>query len=116
MNKLETRVEARWNVDESGALTPAERARLKVALRSRMTVQGLLRVTSQRHRTQSRNREAAIERLQILVSEALRPRKPRRVTVPTQGSEEARMAEKKRRSRIKRMRSLREPTSPPGDE
>lgn len=115
VNKLETRVEARWNVDESGALTPVERARVKAALRSRITAQGLLRVTSQRHRSQARNREAAIERLRTLVAEALRPRKRRRPTAPTPGSEEARLREKRRRSRIKRIRSIRD-LIPHGDE
>ena len=105
VNKLETRVEARWNVDESGALTPVERARVKTILRSRITARGYLRVTSQHHRTQSRNRESAIERLQALVAETLRPRKRRRPTAPTPGSGEARLSEKKRRSRLKRDRS-----------
>jgi ribosome-associated protein len=105
VNKLETRVEARWNVDESGALTGAERARVRAALRTRITGQGFLRVTSQRHRSQARNREAAIERLEALVAEALKPRKRRRATAPTPGSEEARLSEKKRRAGVKRGRA-----------
>jgi len=105
VNKLETRVEARWNVDESGALTPAERERVKATLRTRITAGGFLRVTSQRHRSQTRNREAAIERLEALVAEAVKPRKRRRATAPTPGSEEARLSKKKRRSRIKRGRA-----------
>jgi ribosome-associated protein len=105
VNKLETRVEARWNVDDSDALTHAERVRVRAALRTRITVRGLLRVTSQRHRTQARNRESAIERLEALVADALKPRKRRRATAPTPGSEEARLSEKKRRSKVKRGRA-----------
>ncbi|MBI4364914.1 MAG: aminoacyl-tRNA hydrolase [Candidatus Latescibacteria bacterium] len=113
VNKLETRVEALWNVNESAAITDAERARVKAALRARITAAGLLRVTSQRHRTQAMNRESAIARLESLVAEALKPRKRRRPTTPTPASEEARLSEKKRRSRLKRGRAA-PPLDPPG--
>ena len=108
VNKLETRVEARWNLDASRAITPEERARLKAALGSRIGPRGILRVTSQRHRSQSRNKEAALERLQALVALALAPVKRRHATAPTRKSEESRIAAKRRRSRIKRLRALRD--------
>jgi ribosome-associated protein len=105
VNKLETRVEARWNIDESSALTADERARLKEALGPRIGAHGILRVSSQRHRSQFRNKAAALERLRTLVAAALRPRKKRRPTSPTRKSEEVRIAGKKRRGRLKRLRS-----------
>lgn len=104
VNKTETRVEARWDVEATLALTPDQRARLREALRSRLGSAGVLRVVSQRHRSQARNKEAAIERLQSLVAHALAPKKKRRATAPTRSSAEARIAEKKRRSGIKRLR------------
>ncbi|HYQ90206.1 MAG TPA: alternative ribosome rescue aminoacyl-tRNA hydrolase ArfB [Candidatus Binatia bacterium] len=104
VNKLETKVEARWNIDLSPSVTPEERARIRQTLGSRIGKGGTLRVTSQRHRSQSRNKEAALERLQDLVSNALTPRKARRATSPTRKSGEARLEEKKRRGRIKRLR------------
>jgi ribosome-associated protein len=104
VNKLETKVEARWNIDASVWITPVERARLRESLGSRIGKGGTLRVTSQRHRSQSRNKETALERLQSLVARALAPRKARRATVRTRTSGEARLEEKKRRSRIKRLR------------
>ncbi|HEY2924425.1 MAG TPA: alternative ribosome rescue aminoacyl-tRNA hydrolase ArfB [Candidatus Eisenbacteria bacterium] len=107
VNKLETRVEARWNIGDSAVLTPEARARLLLALGSRVGPRGVLRVVSQRYRSQSRNKEAALERLRSLVAEALKPRRERRATAPTRKSEEARIAEKKRRSRIKRLRASR---------
>jgi len=106
VNKLETRVEARWNIDLSAALTTEERARLKEALGARIGAHGILRVSSQRHRSQFRNKAAALERLRALVAEALRPRKKRRPTSPTRKSEEGRIAEKKHRGRLKRLRGL----------
>jgi ribosome-associated protein len=105
VNKLETRVEARWNMEESQALSPLERVRLRAALKSRLTGAGLLRVTSQRFRRQAQNKEAALERLQALVAEALKPRKQRKRTESAPGSKEARIAEKKRRARLKRLRA-----------
>jgi ribosome-associated protein len=108
VNKLETRVEARWNLDASRAITPEERARLEAALGPRIGPRGILRVTSQRHRSQSRNKEAALERLQALVALALAPVKQRHATAPTRKSEESRIAAKRRRSRIKRLRALRD--------
>ena len=105
VNKLETRVEARWNVEQSRALSPVERVRLRTALKSRLRGAGLLHVTSQRFRTQGQNKEAALERLQAIVAEALKPRKQRKRTEPSPGSEETRIANKKRRARLKRLRA-----------
>ncbi len=105
VNKLETKVEARWNLEESRAFTTVERERIREALRSRLDSNGVLRVTSQRHRSQSRNKETALARLRSLVAAALIPRKKRRPTRPTKKSAEERIATKKRRSGIKRLRS-----------
>jgi len=105
VNKLETRVEARWNVERSRALSPVERVRLRTALKSRLRGAGLLHVTSQRFRTQGQNKEAALERLQAIVAEALKSRKQRKRTEPSPGSEETRIANKKRRARLKRLRA-----------
>ena len=105
VNKLETKVEARWNLDESSSFTAEERARIRESLGARIGPSGMLRVTSQRHRSQSRNKEAALTRLQSLVAKALEPKKVRRSTKPTRKSAEERLAGKKRRARIKRLRS-----------
>jgi ribosome-associated protein len=105
VNKLETKVEARWNMDDSTAITSEERARIREALGARIGARGILRVISQRHRSQSRNKEAALERLRSLVADALKPRKRRRATTRTEGSREERLSAKKRRSRIKHLRS-----------
>jgi ribosome-associated protein len=105
VNKVETRVEAVWDLDASPAFTDAQKARIRDELGSRIGANGALRVVSQRHRNQSRNREAAIERLRALVAEALRPRRHRRSTRPTEASRESRMEAKRRRARTKQGRS-----------
>lgn len=104
VNKVETRVEALWDLDASAAFTHAQKSRIRSELQTRVGADGTLRVVSQRHRSQARNREAAIERLRALVAEALRPRRTRRATRPTQASRESRIETKRRRSETKRGR------------
>jgi len=104
VNKVETRVEAVSDLEASAAFTHAQKARIRSELQTRVGSDGTLRVVSQRHRSQARNREAAIERLRALVAEALRPRRTRRATRPTQASRESRMETKRRRSETKRDR------------
>ena len=68
VNKVETKVTVRWNVRSSMSLSEAQRARLLDRLATRIMNEGVLRVTSQRHRTREANRKAALERL-VLISE-----------------------------------------------
>ena len=105
VNKLETRVEALWNLEESSSLSAAEKERVRAALGGRVRRDGTIRVVSQRHRSQSRNREAAVERLREIVRESLKPRKKRRATGPTAASREARLDAKRRRASRKRERA-----------
>ena len=59
VNKLETRVTVRFDVAGSPSLTEEQRQRLLERLATRITRAGFLQVTSQKHRTQGENREAA---------------------------------------------------------
>jgi len=104
VNKVETRVEALWSLEDSEALDDAQKGRLRQVLGSRLTVDGHLRVVSQRFRSQSRNREAAVERLREIISRALLPRRVRRATRPTATSKEARLEVKRQRAALKRQR------------
>jgi ribosome-associated protein len=104
VNKLETRVEASWDFESSATLTDEERARLRTTFHRRLTVDGAIRVVSQRYRSQRQNREAAVERLRALVAAALAPRKKRRSTRPSANAVARRLEEKKRRGSIKRER------------
>jgi ribosome-associated protein len=66
-----------------------------------LTQDGVLVITAQRHRTQERNRQDALDRLIELVREAAIPPTPRRPTRPTFASKQRRLETKKRRSTIK---------------
>ncbi|HEY7728540.1 MAG TPA: alternative ribosome rescue aminoacyl-tRNA hydrolase ArfB [Candidatus Eisenbacteria bacterium] len=105
VNKVETRVEARWSLRDSAAFTREEKQRIGAALGSRLTADGLLRVTCQRHRSQARNREGALLRLRGLVQAALIPRAARRRTRPPESAGRARLDAKRRRGAVKQLRS-----------
>jgi ribosome-associated protein len=106
VNKVETRVEAIWDV-ESSSLAPAQKSTLRAALGSRISGDGMLHVVSQRFRSQARNRDAAVERLRTLVAAALAPRRIRRATAPTVSSRHTRIETKKRRGATKKARRWR---------
>ena len=109
VNKVETKVEVRWDVAASPALDERRRARLTAALGTRLVGGGVLVVRSSAERSQEANRRAALERLAALVEAALRPRKPRRPTAPTAASRARRVETKKRRGVTKRGRARPDP-------
>ncbi len=104
VNTTDSKVELRWDVASSGALTPAQRERVMDRLSSRLTTDGVLILFGSEHKSQHRNREAVIARFQSIVDEALTPPKARRRTRPTRGSKERRLTSKKRRGEIKKLR------------
>jgi ribosome-associated protein len=108
VNKLETRVTVRFDLS-SPSLDDEQRARLRERLAGRISRAGLLQVTSQRHRTQAANREAALARLIELMREALAGREPRRPTRPSRAARARRLAAKRLHSRRKRERTAPRP-------
>jgi ribosome-associated protein len=107
VNKVATAVQLRFDVRHSPSLADAVRARLERLAGSRLTKEGVLVITAQRHRTQERNREDALERLIELVRRAAVAPTPRRKTRPTAAARARRLASKKRRSGIKGLRQAR---------
>lgn len=106
VNTRDTRVELVFDVASSSALGPRQRARVLERLGSRVDSGGRLRVVAAEERSQARNRELALERLRSLLAEALRPDPPaRRATRPSKGADEARLASKRARSRLKQARA-----------
>jgi ribosome-associated protein len=106
VNKVATAVQLRFNAAESPSLPPAVRSRVVRLAGSRATSSGVIIITADRFRTQSRNRADALARLVELVRKAAQPVKPRRATVPTRASRERRIEEKKRRGDVKRNRRI----------
>ncbi|TCI97548.1 aminoacyl-tRNA hydrolase [Aeromicrobium sp. IC_218] len=106
VNTTDTKAELLWDVRASEVLDDAQKAHVLAALSTRAT-DGVVRVVSSRYASQHRNREAAKARLEELVAAALVPRRKRRATKPTRGSQERRLAAKKLRSDVKSGRQRR---------
>src|SRR4051812_27845405 len=104
VNKVSTAVQLRFDVRRSPSLSDPVRARLERLAGSRLTKDGVLVITAQRHRTQERNRDDAIERLIDLIRRAAVPPTPRRPTRPTKASKARRLEGKRQRSGIKQLR------------
>jgi ribosome-associated protein len=98
VNKASTRVEVVWDVAASPSLSINQRERLLERLAAKLDSRGCLRVVADEHRSQLRNRQAALERLKALVAAALRPRKRRIPTKPTAASIRRRLDAKRRRA------------------
>ena len=96
--KSSTRVEALFDVEESDALTPAEKQRVLERLGP------VVRAVAQDERSQLRNRELATDRIVAQLREATRVRRKRRPTKPTAASQERRLDDKRRRGAAKRLR------------
>ena len=107
VNTSDTRVELRWDIAGSKALSEVRRARLLTGL---CPADGVLVVVASEHRSQWRNRQTARARLAALVTEALRPPPPsRRATRPSRSAREARLVAKKRRAQTKQHRGRVDP-------
>lgn len=104
VNTSDTRAELSFDLARSDALPPVLKERALRALEGRMT-DGVITVTAAENRSQLRNREAAAARLSALLTEATAPPPaPRRPTRPSRAARERRLADKQRRSEIKRLR------------
>jgi ribosome-associated protein len=104
VNKLATAVQLRFDARRSPTLPPDVRMRLERLAGRRLTKDGVVVITAQRHRTQERNRQDAQERLIDLVRRAAERPVARRPTRPTKASRQRRLDSKKRRSGIKGLR------------
>jgi len=96
--RSETRVAAVLDVEASSALTPVQKRRVVARAGP------VLRAVAQDERSQSRNRELALERLVERLREALRVERPRRPTTPTAAGRQRRLDDKRRRAETKRLR------------
>jgi ribosome-associated protein len=104
VNKVASKVDLRWNPTTSSALTHDDRELLIERLRSRLTNDGTLIVTSTLTRDQIKNREDAMSKLTLIVRTALERQKPRKPTKPSKGAKRRRVADKRHNAEIKRNR------------
>ncbi len=104
VNKTETKVEVLLDIRASAGLSEEEKEIVINRLQSRISDEGLLRVTSQASRSQQTNKELAIERLEALLIKALTPNVKRIKTAPSRQSIEDRLTLKKQQAEKKELR------------
>jgi ribosome-associated protein len=104
VNKVATAVQLRFDVAHSASLPEEARKRLARLAGRRLTQDGVLIIEAKRYRTQEKNRQDALKRLADLLQKASEKPKTRRKTKPTQASQQQRLAKKRRRSEVKRLR------------
>lgn len=105
VNKVNTKVELRFDIENSELLTIEQKQLLQTKLASKITSEGILIIISQRSRSQLANKEDSEKKLYALILKALTPVKPRKNTRPTRSSVEKRLTGKRIKSAIKQTRS-----------
>lgn len=107
VNKVSTAVQLKFDAAHSPSLPEYVRVRLLTLAGARASSDGVITLTAQRFRLQSRNREDALARLVELIREATVKPKPRKATRPSRAARERRLENKKQRSAVKRQRGSR---------
>lgn len=103
VNKVSTAIHLRFDVAAS-SLPPFYKEALLKLRDQRISEAGVITIKAQQHRSQERNREDALERLSLLIHSVAIPKKKRRPTKPTKGSQNRRIEGKKRLGRLKQLR------------
>jgi len=104
VDRVATRVELLFDLAGSPSLTEEQRQRARQALASYLDAAGTLRLAADSTRSQWRNRQEVVRRFRALLCQALRVPKRRRATKPPPQAREERLAAKRQRSQVKRLR------------
>ena len=104
VNKVETMVEGRWDVEASSLFSEEEKTRIKEKLSNRITGKGFLLVKSQTGRTQLENKELVTNKINSLITKSLVKKKARIATKPSKAAKEKRIEAKKNKADIKNNR------------
>lgn len=104
VNKVNTKVELRFHIDDSNALSDEQKDKLKTKLANKINLAGELVLVSQDNRSQLKNKESVSKKFLKLVEYAMRDKKKRKTSKPTAASIEKRLEKKKRLSDIKKLR------------
>ena len=107
INKVNTRVTLFFDAANCQGLSDEQKARVLARLATRADRNGVIRVVSQKFRTQRANRRAAVERFRELLAEALKTRRTRKPTGVPHAARQRRLQEKRRRSILKQQRAKR---------
>ena len=104
VNKIESRVEIIFNLEDSKVLNDYQKSILKMKLKNKL-VNNSLCLTVQKYRNQSLNRQLALMKLSLIINDGLnKPFKLRKSTKPTKASQNKRVEFKKKRGELKKSR------------
>ncbi|WP_247232855.1 alternative ribosome rescue aminoacyl-tRNA hydrolase ArfB [Telluribacter sp. SYSU D00476] len=104
VNKVETKVELRFDVPSSAVLSEEQKATLLEKLANKLTQEGVLVLYHQTERSQLANKDKVVQKFDRLIREAFIVQKKRKATRPTQASVVERLQKKQRKSAVKSMR------------
>ena len=104
VNKVETMVIGKWDIQNSSLFSADQKTIVFSKLENKITRDGFLLVKSQAHRTQLANKETVIKKMNDVVFHALQTKKARIATKPGKAVTEKRIDNKKRQSLLKAQR------------
>ncbi|MDD0854282.1 alternative ribosome rescue aminoacyl-tRNA hydrolase ArfB [Halobacteriovorax sp. GB3] len=104
VNKVNTKVTLTWDYKNSKSLSAAVKKRFENEYSRYITAEKLVKIVSQKHRSQQMNIDDAISKLHVMLANVERPPKRRVATKPTKGSIKRRLTGKKNKSEIKKNR------------
>jgi len=104
VNKLNTKAILTWFIDNSSAISGAHKKRFKQKYSKYINSDGAVKISSQRYRTQTKNINDCLEKLNNLLEKTKKPAKKRIETKPTKGSIRRRISDKKTKGELKKKR------------
>ncbi|SIN77974.1 alternative ribosome rescue aminoacyl-tRNA hydrolase ArfB [Algoriphagus halophilus] len=105
VNKVETKVQLSFDLENSMFLTEEEKTLIREKLKNKITDEGLLQIQAQEKRSQLQNKEIAIRKFYKLIQKSLEKKKARKATKPGKGAVEKRLKSKKSQAEKKANRS-----------
>ncbi|MCO4291926.1 aminoacyl-tRNA hydrolase [Solitalea sp. MAHUQ-68] len=98
VNKVSTKVEIGFSINNSQLLDAAQKELLNQKLIHRITKEGLIKITCEEERSQLLNKIKAVEKMAHLLENSLKVAKPRKATKPSKTSIEKRLTDKQKNS------------------
>ena len=115
VNKISSRVTVFFDAANCQSLSDTQKRQILSRLATRADKKGVIRVVSQRHRSQKANRDTAVERLRQLLTAALKTKPVRKKTKVPYQAKQQRLEEKRRRSLLKQQRAQKKYDTDYGD-
>lgn len=108
VNKVETKVQLKFDIPNSRQLSEEEKAMLLEKLQTKMDNDGILQLQSQEKRSQVQNKELVIRKFEDLLRKAFHKKRVRKATKPKKGAIEKRLKAKKNQAEKKANRGWKE--------